>query len=432
MPDTPMPPYAVHLSEGARGEVEFGYTEGLLDVLGHELLMWTRPTDGIDPGLDWPGPKAGRRSVQNTCFQIFTALEQGTLGFNKPLEFDLPNGTTVLTVREPETAEALQAVALAPHTPVAPVGWELRRNDFGPLLPVNDAEIPALIRKCRQIADKLPLDATVPHDLFVDTDSLDEHSFSVSDAYGPASPLVRVVAASLATADELAIGGLLANAYLLRDVGESQHRFDSRLSTIARGAGRSAAVSRCEELAKTLLIITPDDTDAERLEMAVRVTLKTAALHDRLDDADRMRGYGPWETSLYFPERPPGQAATEETIASVEAALSALSPAVLAELVDRHGDDSGFEDLDIYAVTQRTGLPRQHPLLELCADRSVRHVEEVRPLLTTLLSATAWRSEDGEDDTPSAYTGWGLVDEYGDLLPSLELLLRLGPRPEDY
>ena len=116
-------------------------------------------------------------------------------------------------------------------------------------------------------------------------------------------------------------------------------------------------MSRCEELAKTLPIATPDDANAERLEMAMQVTLKTAALHDRLDDADRMRGYGPWETSLYFPERPPGQAATEETIASVEAALAVLTPAALAELVDRHGLESGFEDLDIYAITHRTGLP---------------------------------------------------------------------------
>lgn len=432
-PDPAMPPYSVHLSDGSSGEVEFGYTEGLLDVLGHELLVWTRPTDGIDPGLDWPGPKAGRRSVQNTCFHIFTALEQGTFGFNKPLEFDLPNGTTVLTVREPATAEALHAVALAPHTPVAPVGWELRRNDFGPLLPVSDAEIPALIHRCRQFADKLPLDATVPHDLVVDADSLGEHSFSVSDVYGPASPLVRIVAASMVAADEAVVGGLVYNAHLLRDVGESQHRFDSRLSAIARGAGRTTAVSRCEDLATTLPITASDGDDAERLEMAVRVTLKTAALHDRLDDADRMRGYGPWEISLYFPERPPGQEATEETIASVEAALAALTPAALAELVDRHGFDSGFGDLDIYAITHRTGLPRDHPLLEQWAERSAKHVEDVRPFVTTLLSATAWRHEDGEgDDDVSAYVGWGLVDEFGDLLPSLELLLRLGPRPEDY
>jgi hypothetical protein len=433
LPDHAMPPYTVHLSGGSSGEVEFGYTEGLLDVLGHELLVWTRPTDGIDPGLDWPGPKAGRRSVQNTCFHIFMALEQGTFAFNKPLEFDLPNGTTVLTVREPETAEAVHATALAPHTPVAQVGWELRRNDFGPLLPVSAAELPGLIRKCREVVDKLPLDAAVPHDFVVDGESLDDHSFTVSDTYGPASPLVRAVASSLATADELAIGGLLANAYILRDVGESQHRFDSRLSTIARGAGRSAAVSRCEELAKALAVATPDDANHERVEMAVQVTLKTAALHDRLDDADRMRGYGPWETSLYFPERPPGQVATDETIASVEAALEALTPTAIAELVDRHGFESGFEDLNIYAVTHRTGLPPQHPLLEDLSDRTARHVEDVRPLTTTLLSATAWRLHDGEgDDDVSAYVGWGLVDEYGDLLSSLELLLRLGPRPEDF
>lgn len=429
----PVPPYTIHLSDGSSGEVDFGYTEGLLDVLGHELLVWTRPTDGIDPGLDWPGPKAGRRAVQNTCFRIFTAVEQGAFGYNKPLEFDLPNGTTVLTVREPETAEAVHATALAPHTPVARVGWELRRNDFGPLLPVSAAELPGLIRKCREVVDKLPLDAAMPHDFVVDADSLDEQSFSVSNVYGPASPLVRIVAASMVAADEVVVAGLVENAYLLRDSGDSQHWLDSRLSAIARGAGRSTAVSRCEELAKTLPIAAPNDTNAERLEMAVRVTLKTAALHDRLDDADRMRGYGPWETSLYFPERPPGQAATDETIASVEAALAALSPAALEELVERHGDESGFEDLDIYAIKHRTGLPPGHPLLGELADRTGRHVEDLRPLLTTLLSATAWRHEDGEgDDDTSAYVGWGVVDEYGDPLPSLELLLRLGPRPEDY
>ncbi|WP_457188688.1 hypothetical protein [Nocardioides sp. P5_E3] len=431
--DIPMPPHTVHLSDGSSGEVEFGYTEGLLDVLGHELLVWTRPTDGMDPGLDWPGPKAGRRAVQNTCFRIFTAVDQGTFGYDKPMEFDLPNGTTVLTVREPQTADAVHATALAPHTPVAAVGWELRRNDFGPLLPVSQAELPGLVRKVREVVESLPWDAALRDDLAVDADSLTEDSFSVSDAYGPASPLVRAVAAALISADEIVIEGLLDNAYLLRDAGESQLRFDRRLSTVARGAGRSTAVSRCEELAKTLPVATPADANAEQLETALRVTLKTAALHDRLDDADRMRGYGPWETSLYVPERPPAQSATEETIASVEAALSALSPAVLAELLDRHGDERGFEDLDIYAVTHRTGLPPGHRLLEELSDRTGRHVEEVRPLTTTLLSATAWRMEDGEsDDDTSAYAGWGLVDECGDLLPSLELLLRLGPRPEDY
>lgn len=426
-----MPPYTVHLSDGPSGEVEFGYTEGLLDVLGHELLVWTRPTDGMDPGLDWPGPKAGRRAVQNTCFRIFTAVEQGTFGYNKPLEFDLPNGTTVLTVREPETAEAVNATALAPHTPVAPVDWELRRNDFGPLLPVSASELPGLISKCREVVDRLPWDAAVPHDLTVDAASLGADSFPVSDTYGPASPLVRAVAASLVTADEGLVAGLVGNAHLLRDGGDSQHRIDSRLSAIARGAGRSAAVSRCEELAKTLSIAAPDDTDAERLELAVRVTLKTAALHDRLDDADRMRGYGPWETSVYFPERPPVQAATDATIASVEAALAPLSTAALGELVERHGDESGFEDLDIYATKHRTGLPPGHRLLKELSDRTGRHVEDVRPLTTTLLSATAWRMQDGEgDDDLSAQIGWWLVDEYGDLLPSLALLLRLGPRPE--
>jgi hypothetical protein len=424
-----LPSFSVHMNDGPEGTQEFGYSEGLLETLGHELLVWTRPTEGMDPGLDW---SRGRRGVQVLCRDILDAAARGEFAVGKPLERDLPNGTIVLTVRAPETALALEASALAPHTPVAPVGWELRRDDFGPLLPVSPNELPGLVRKVREVIAALPQHADVPDHLVVDAEALGDDSFSISDAFGPASPLVRAMAASIATADEHVVGGLLDNAYRLRDVGESQHLFDSRLSSIARGAGRSAAVSRCEELAKTLPIVTPDDTNAERLEMAVRVTLKTAALHDRLDDADRMRGYGPWETSVYFPERPPGQAATDGTIVSLEAALAALTPAALAELVDRHGLDSGFGDLDTYAVTHRTGLPRRHPLLELWADRSVRHVQDVRPLATTLLSATAWRHEDGEgDDDTSAYVGWGLVDEFGDLLPSMALLLRLGPRPAD-
>lgn len=425
-----LPSFSVHMSDGPEGNQEFGYSEGLLEPLGHELLVWTRPTEGMDPGLDWP---RGRRGVQVLCLDILDAVARGEFAVDKPLERDLPNGTIVLTVRAPETALALEASALAPHTPVAPVGWELRRDDFGPLLPVSPTELPGLVRKVREMIAALPPHADVPAHLVVDADALGDEGFSIFDAFGPASPLVRAMAASIATADELVVGGLHNNAYLLRDVGESQHLFDSRLSRIARGAGRSAAVSRCEELAKTLPIATPDDANAERLEMAVQVTLKTAALHDRLHDADRMRGYGPWETSLYFPERPPGQASTDETIASVEAALAALTPTTLAELVDRHGLDSGFGDLDIYAITHRTGVPAQHPLLQVWADRCARHVEDVRLVVTTLLSATAWRMEDGEgDDDTSAYVGWGLVDEYGDLLPSLELLLRLGPRPEDY
>lgn len=425
-----LPSFSVHMSEGPDGTQEFGYSDGLLEPLGYELLVWTRPTEGMDPGLDWP---RGRRGVQVYCLDILDAVARGEFAVGKPLERDLPNGTVVLTVRAPETALALEASALAPHTPVAPVGWELRRDDFGPLLPVSPTELPGLTRKVREVIAALPPHADVPPNLVVDADALGDESFVLFDAFGPAGPLVRAMAASIATADELVVSGLLYNDHLLRDVGESQHLFDSRLSRIGRGAGRSAALSRCEELAESLSIATPDPTNAERLEMAVRVTLKTAALHDRLYDADRMRGYGPWETSLYFPERPPGQAATDETIASVEAALAALTPTALAELIDRHGPDSGFGDLDSYAITHRTGLPPRHPFLDLCADRSVRHVEDVRPLLTSLLSATAWRHEDGEGDgDTSAYVGWGMVDEYGDLLPALDLLLRLGARPEDY
>ncbi|MGF9755063.1 hypothetical protein AAII07_07660 [Microvirga sp. 0TCS3.31] len=424
------PPFSVHMSDGPEGTQEFGYSDGLLEILGHELLVWTRPTDGVDPGLDWP---RGKRGVQVACLDILDAAARGALKLNEPLERELANGMVVMTVRDPMTALGLRASALAPHTPVAPVGWELRRDDFGPLLPIETTELPGLVRKVREVVAALRSDGDVPDDLVVDVGTLDEASFTVSDAYGPASPLVRAVAASIATADQHVVGGLLDNALLLGDVGEYQHRFDGYLTAVARGAGRSAALSRCDELAKTLSIAAPDHMDTDRFEMAVRVTLKTAALHDRLDDADRMRGYGPWETSLYFPERPTGQEATEETIASVEAALSALTPDALAELVDRHGGDGGSGDLQAYAISHRTGLPRDHPLLHLWADRSVRHIEDVRPLLTTLMSATAWRHEDGEsDDDTSAYVGWGMVDEYGDLLPSLGLLLRLGSRPEDY
>lgn len=423
-----LPSFSVHMSGGPDGTQEFGYSDGLLEHLGHELLVWTRPTEGMDPGLDWP---RGRRGVQITCLDILDAASRGEFAIDKALERDLPNGTVVLTVRAPDTALALEASALAPHTPIAPVGWELRRDDFGPLIPVSQLELPGLVSKVLEVSATLPPHADVPGDLVLDAEALSEESFPISDKYGPAGPLVRAMAASIVTADEFVVRGLHANAYLLHDVGESQHRFDSRLSAIARGAGRSAAASRCEELAKMLPISATDEVDVDRLEMAVRVTLKTAALHDRLDEADRMRGYGPWETALYFPERPPGQAATDKTIASVEAALAALTPTALAELIDRHGLDSGFGDLDIYAITHRTGLPSRHPLLDLYAGSSIRHLEDVRPLLTTLLSATAWRQEDGEGDgDTSAYVGWGLVDEYGDLLPSLPLLLRLGLRPD--
>lgn len=428
-PEYDRPPFTVHMSDGPEGTEEFGYTEGLLETLGHELLVWTRPTEGMDPGLDWPG---GRRGVQVACLDVLDAVARGSFAPHEPIVRTLPNGLMILTVREPDTALDLEAVALAPHTPVARVSWELQRDDFGPLLPVSPEGLPGLIEKCRAFVRMLPADAVVPAEFVVDVDRLGHQSFPINDVYGPAGPLVRAVATSITAADAATVGGLLINAHLLRDVGESQHRFDSRLSKIARGAGRSTAVSRCEELAKALHIATPENANVEWLEMALRVTLKTAALHDRLNEADRMRGYGPWETTLYFPERPPGQAAEENIIASVEAALSALTPAALVELVDRHGVDGGYEDLDVYAICKRTGLPPRHPLLELYADRTAKHVEDVRPLLTSLLSATAWRNEDGEDDdTASAYVGWGMVDEYGDLLPALSLLLRLGPRPED-
>src|SRR5699024_8900621 len=104
------------------------------------------------------------------------------------------------------------------------------------------------------------------------------------------------------------------------------------------------------------------ESDLDRLSTSVRVALKTAAVHDLLTEWGRHRGYGPWETTLYFPERPPGQTAPDHVITVVGDALSAVPPADVAALIDRYADGSGIEDLEIYGITNATGLPSGHPL----------------------------------------------------------------------
>ncbi|RYB94796.1 hypothetical protein EUA93_10810 [Nocardioides oleivorans] len=425
-----LPPFSIHMSDGPEGGQEFGYSDGLLEPLGHELLVWTRPTHGMDPGLDWP---RGRRSVQLMCLDVLDAAARRTFAIDVPIERSLPNGTMFLTVRNPETAIELRANALAPHTPVAAVSWELRRDDFGPLRPIETSQLFDLIDKCRELVAAVPPHADVPADLVVDADALSAESFSAAGSFGPATPLVRALAASMATAREEVMSGLDLNAKHLHLANDQQHRVESSLSRVGRGAGRSTALSRCDDLAAGLLEDVSPDLNIDLVSTSVRVALKTAALHDLLTVEGRQRGYGPWETTLYFPERPPGQTAPEDVISLVANALAAVPPADVAALIDRHAESRGVEDLDVYGITHPTGLPAGHPLQRHWEDVTGRLEHEVREMVTTLLSATAWRHEDGErDDDLSAYVGWSVFDDYGDLLPRLRELLRLGDRPADF
>jgi hypothetical protein len=96
-----MPLYTVHMSAGSNSVKEFGSTEGLLDALGHELLVWTRPTDGIDSGLDWPGSKEGRRGADGGRPSVADEkrLRTATADDGMHDRFELPSGVRVWGVR---------------------------------------------------------------------------------------------------------------------------------------------------------------------------------------------------------------------------------------------------------------------------------------------------------------------------------------------
>lgn len=428
-PAEPMPraEFMIHMNTDATGADDFGYTAGLSELLGHELLMWTQPTEGTDPGVDF---RLGRRGLQISFNHIVHAIQQRSLEFGSPIEIQLPNGIQLLTVKEPALGYTLQASALDPNTMVAPISWELRRDDFGPASAVAATELPRLIARCQHLARVLADDVHVPQELRVDSAELDEADFSVSGAYGPTTPWVRSVAASIATAPDYVLDGLLINVELLRETGDYQHRFESTLSTTARGAGRSAALSRCDELARDLSEARSGVDNETQLLEAVRVTLKTAAVDDLLSERARLRGYGPWETSLYFPHRPPGQHAPDHLVTALDTLMSALPGETLMALTTQFAQSGGSADLKAYAVSHATGLPQDHPLLERLSDATGTPAEEFRGLVTMLLSAAAWSSEDDQSEGDlSTEIGWYVLDDFSDLIPGFASLMNLGPRP---
>lgn len=421
------PHFTVHMATGESGAEEFGYSDGLAETLGHELLMWTRPTEGTDPGLDFP---SGKRALQISFWAVLDAVHHGSFAIGTPIEASLRNGARIMRVGAPEMAYAVGADALAPNMLVAPIGWELRRDDFGPLTSIATDQLPRLVAKCEQLFQKLPDDVHVRDDLRVNADRLDEASFSLSGTFGPTTPLVRVVAATIATSADYMIAHLVANVAALREVTDYQHTFDSRVMTIARGAGRSAAVSRCDELARDLARERFEFGEQDKLVEAINATLMTAVVDDLLNERERHRGYGPWETSLYFPHRPPGQEASPRLVDALASLLGPLSGDTLEAMRERYEGGVAFKDLEAYAVSHATGLPEGHSLLERLADATGRSGDDYRDLVTMLLSAASWIRQDGESDEDlSAQTGWWVLDEYGDLIPGLERFVTRGPRP---
>lgn len=225
---------------------DFGYTVGLATRDVPELHLWSRPSLGDDPGLDWKLSMADTGRILNECAW---RLLDGHLQVGETWTSEYDAG--FVTVRF-EVGEALPAAEVdafqAGDAPVLPIRWELQRDPIGPLSPMAEGEEADAATRLDQVLQVLDPDQDGPEGWSMPDASA---SWAPHQPYGPRTPMVRARAAQVWQSDEDDLVELASNAMTLH--GRRQAGYAVLVArAAARGAGRLDAVDLVTEAAQEL------------------------------------------------------------------------------------------------------------------------------------------------------------------------------------
>ena len=217
---------------------DFAYTVGLEARFGFELHAWARPTDGLDPGLDF---QLSARDLHTVLTQAVTMVAVGELSVGGRWEVAMDQGLAqavfqLAPVRDRDELECFQARA---GCPVASLRWELRRAAVGEAAVPDGRGRTVIERRCRQWLDAGWVDSAR-------VAAISQLEVSLEGEFGPATKAVLAMSASVGSVPEatweLGTAGAMAAVQVS---GLWAHCL-----AVARAAGRTEWVLAGAELAE--------------------------------------------------------------------------------------------------------------------------------------------------------------------------------------
>jgi hypothetical protein len=449
------------------GGKDFAYTIGLFEAGLPELHLWSRPTEGDDPGLDW------KLSMRDSCVllnEFARRLIDGSLGVGSTIRRDLDDGRAVLDFRveAPGDRDVLEAFGIAPGSLVLPIPWSLRREPEGPLAALTPEAERTGRETYAEIADRLDPQARPPSGWELPG----RPTWEPDQRFGPLTPVVLARAEQFRQADDDDLNNLLHSASLV-DCGYGSLTSPVALGVAAaRPVGRSRAVEALmraiDDLVDEVTVkqqrrwhriidrgLGSDREPAHKrdrirhnagglLRDLVMSCLVTEAVADVQDPGTVLAGRGPWLRGIAPMGELPGPAwsAHPEILAKVTGLIGHLPAEQLGAIAllhreaasDRLLDGESYQDvalkLEAWAVVAAAGcpwdpmlstLPAWQPWIGGLGSEWVRVVMAPIPPLqewaTCLTSALTFRARLTSDEVRA------FVEPFRELLPGLEDLL---------
>lgn len=353
---------------------DFAYTIGLHD-LGHpELHLWARPSLGDDPGADWSFSPRDRTGILNElAWQVIDGdLE---VGAQFEMTFDGGEATAAFRVDPPGDTDQLQAFHVHPDAHVLPLRWALHRQPEGPSLPLRAREATQAKALHRALMTAVDRERPAPDGWRLPS----QPRWTVTQRYGPLTPVVVARAAQLWQADVTAYNVLLRAAsdvmtggsltwpatiakaaarragrtHQLERLHDDVHDLVDELTTGERWQPRWAEVE--QSLWGDAIVADPElahraiESDLTLLTEVTEACLLAEAVADVVDPSVLVAARGPWDVALSRPRDVPAERqASPEILAVIVDLLRPLPLAQLRQLAARHraagsGEAAGSE-----------------------------------------------------------------------------------------
>ena len=225
---------------------DFAYTVGLADRGCPELHVWSRPTEGDDPGADF---RLSSRDTGGLLNMWAGELLAGALAPGDIREVPLDAGATraTFTASEPCDPDTLDAFTVAPGAQVIAMRWVLERIPIGPRTALSAAERARMCAQTLTLVDQLAVPGVAG--TWTGRRPITETNISVDPAqlYGSRTALVLARAAWLADADADGLADLL-NAVLEPEKAVSAKHVLALTWAAARPVGLVDALAAAQDL----------------------------------------------------------------------------------------------------------------------------------------------------------------------------------------
>ncbi len=225
---------------------DFAYTVGLADRGCPELHVWSRPTEGDDPGADFA---LSSRDTAGLLNQWASELLAGDLvpGDTREVTLDAGAALATFTAAEPCDPDTVDAFRATPGAQVIGMRWVLERVPIGPRVPLSAAERARMCAQTLALANRPRMPGVrgpwTGRSPVTGTDI----SVDPSQACGPRAALVMARAAWLAALDVDGLVDLLTAALESGEVMSDRHVLALTWAA-ARPVGLVDALTATQEL----------------------------------------------------------------------------------------------------------------------------------------------------------------------------------------